>query len=205
MTKLRNLKLIEKTFFFNVAAYNSDDSFFHWASENYHKSVFFQMKLIRNAPHKDIFCSIPNPDITIVYYIHQNTIFAIGAKPFIQSQILEALLEYLMDKFFDMYDDSLLESCFGFSESSCNIFNGFEEVFMDSIENFHKLGLIEKALVTCKGCGGKTFEIMIKKTLIENSDSATTPFVYVHSGHALLIYVDKQYKIRGSHLVSVSY
>ncbi|TXT59712.1 MAG: hypothetical protein BAJALOKI1v1_1380004 [Promethearchaeota archaeon] len=204
MPKLKDLNLLEKTLFFNIASYKSEDSFFYWASKNYHKTAYFQIKLIRNAPYKDIFSSIPNPDITIVYCIQKDTIFAIGAQPLVQSQILEALLEYLMVQFFDMYDESLLTSCYGYGDTSCNIFNGFNEVLLDSLQNFKDLELIEPSLVTCKGCN-KTFEIIIKKSLIENSESNTIPLVYVHSGHALLIYVDKHYKIRGTQLVSVSY
>ncbi len=204
MTKLRNIDLFENTLFFNISSYKSDDSYFYWASENYHKSAYFQIKLIRNAPHKDIFCSIPNPDITIVYFIHKDTIFTLGAQPTIQSQILEALLEYLIETFFDMYDESLLTSCYSYGDSSCTIFNGFNEVFLDSLKNFKNLDLIKASLVTCKGCN-KTFQIIIKKSLIEKLLTPTTPLVYVHSGHALLIYIDKQYKIRGTQLVSVSY
>ncbi len=193
--------LLNKVFFFNIGAHRDSDNFFYWTSENYHKNPYFQIKLIRNAPYKNIFYTIPNPDVTIVYYVYKHTIFSIGADPKVQSQLLEAILEFLIKRFFEIFDESLLDTYFG---DSCNLFDGFETEFLDLLKNFKEKDLIKTALVNCKTCD-KTFQIIIKKSLIENSNQSTTPLVYVHSGHALLVYVDKQYRIRGTHLVSVSY
>jgi hypothetical protein len=197
-----NLNLPENVFFFHIGAHRDTDTYFYWTSENYHKNPYFQIKLIRNAPQKNIFYTLPNPDLTIVYIVHNNTIFSIGANPEIQSQLLEAMLEHLIERFFDIYDESLLSTCFG---ETSNIFSGFKEEFIKALRNFHSLDLIETALVNCKACG-KTFKIVIKKSLVEKNESENTiPLVYIHSGHALMVYIDHQYNIRGNHLVSVSY
>ncbi|MFX1409266.1 MAG: hypothetical protein ACFFA6_02860 [Promethearchaeota archaeon] len=199
---LTNFSLFKKILFFNIGRYNHDnDTFYEWKSNYFHKSSFFEVKLTRNAPERNIFYCITKSDIKLVYYAQNDAVFTIGADPEIQSQLLEAILEYLIDKFFYMYDESLLTTCYG---DICDIFNGFSSVLHDIFSNYKNSDLIKTALVTCKGCG-RTLTVLIKKSLIENSTKTTTPLVYVHSGHALLLYIDKKYKIRGSELVSVSY
>ncbi|MFX1315072.1 MAG: hypothetical protein ACFE9T_04360 [Promethearchaeota archaeon] len=197
-----NFSLFEKIFFFNVGRYNHDnDTFYEWKSNSYHKSNFFEVKLTRNAPERNIFYCITKSDIKLVYYAQNNAVFTIGANPEIQSQLLEAILEYLINEFFYMYDESLLTTSYG---DTCDIFNGFSSVIHNIFKNYKNLELIKTALVTCKGCG-RTLTVFIKKSLIENSAKTTIPLVYAHSGHAILLYIDKKYKIRGSELVSVSY
>lgn len=197
-----NIDLIKKVYFFNISGLNNDDNYFQWTSKFYHKNPIFQIKLTRNPPHKEIFYTINNPDITIVYYAYKDTVFSVGAHSELQSQLLEAIIEYLIDQFYDMYDPSLLNTCYG---DSCDIFNGFSMVVLDLLNNFNEKDLIKIAMVNCKGCDEKTQKVIIKKSLIKNSTSTTTPLVFVHSGHALLIYVDKDFKVRGSQLVDVSY
>ncbi|MEJ2250624.1 MAG: hypothetical protein P8Y70_12560 [Candidatus Lokiarchaeota archaeon] len=196
-----NLDLFKSIYFFNIGNYNNDDTFFHWDSGHYNKSIFFQLRLIKNAPIKEIFYCLTNPDIKIVYFAIKNTVFSVGSKPEIQSLLLEAFIEYLVNEFFEMYDDSLLLTCYG---DSCEIFSGFNYVVEDLFKNFDKKDLIESALVSCKGCG-KTQKVLIKKSLVNDSKQSNIPIVYLHSGHALLIYIDKQFKVRGSQLVSISY
>ena len=128
--------------------------------------------------------------------------FSIGSNPEIQSQLLEAILEYLIEKFFFMFDDSLLQTCFG---DVCSIFNSFTSVVESTFKDYNSLNIIKTQLVTCKLCNNKTIPVIIKKSLVENSKKSNIPLVYSHSGHAILIYFDKQFKIRGHEPVDVSY
>jgi len=196
------INLLEKIYFFNIGGYKSDDNYFHWTSKFYHKNPLFQIKATRNPPHKEIFYTISNPDITIVYYALKETVFSIGGHPELQSKLLEALIEYLVGRFYETYDSSLLTTCYG---DSCNIFDGFKMTILDLLKNFNNKDLIKIARVDCKGCDKKTQEVIIKKSLISKSKSTTNPLVFIHSGHALLIYLDKEFKVRGSQLVEVSY
>ncbi len=199
---LIDFNLHEKIFFLNIGRYRRDsDSFFEWKSKNFQKSSFFEVKLTRNAPERNIFYCITKGDIKIVYYVKNETVFSICADPELQSQLLDALLEYLIEKFFYMYDESLLTSFYG---DTCDIFNGFNTVIQETFKDYRNIDIIKTALITCKGCG-RTLAVIIKKKLIENSSKATTPLVYIHSGHALLLYIDREYKIRGSELVAISY
>ncbi|MBD3211587.1 MAG: hypothetical protein GF311_03185 [Candidatus Lokiarchaeota archaeon] len=197
-----SINLVKNIYFFNIGGYGNDDNYFQWTSKFYNKNPHFQIKITRNPPHKDIFYTINNPDITIVYYAKDDTVFTIAGHPNLQSQLLEAMLEYLVSEFYDMYDSSLLTTCYG---DTCDVFDGFSMVVLDLLNNFDEKNLIKITRVNCKGCDKKTQEIIIKKSLIQNSNSSTTPLVFIHSGHALLIYIDNDFKVRGSQLVDVSY
>ncbi len=196
-----NLDIINQIYFFNIGRYQSNDSYFHWTSVSYHKSNVFDIRMTRNAPTEKNFYCIPKADIKLVYYSNENVVFCIGSTPEIQSQLLEALLEYLIERFFDMYDKSLLMTCYG---DTCNIFDAFSAVIEDTLNNFKNLNLIKTALVSCPICSS-TLPVVIKTTLIEKSEKTATPLVYDHSGHAILLYIDKHYKVRGHDIVTISY
>jgi len=198
-----DLDLFENIFFFNIGPYRGDDSYFEWKAKSYYKASFFDIRLTRNAPYKDIFYCVAKEDLKLVYIVKKETVFTIGANPIVQSQLLEALIEYLINEFFETYDESLLMTCYADS-NTCPIFEGFRANTKYAFENYSTLDLVKMSRVTCKGCN-KTLNIIIKKSTIEKSQKPTTPIVYVHSGHALLVYVDKQYKVRGAELVSISY
>ena len=198
---LLNTDLMKTVYFINIGRYRHDDNYFEWTSPSNPKSTFFEIKGARNAPFKDIFFCLNKPDIKLVYYVKEETVFTIGAHTEVQSLLLETMLEYLIEQFFKTYDESMLMSCYG---DTCHIFNGFSSIIRETLNNFNKLDLYTTALVHCKGCN-KTIKLVIKKSLVENSHKPTVPIVYVHGGHAVLVYIDKQYKVRGNELVSLSY
>jgi len=197
------INLLEQIFFFNIGPANRDDTYFEWRNENFNKPTLFEIKFARRAPIKDLFFCISKVDEKIVYYHHSetDTVFSIGSRTEVQSQLLEALIEHLIENFFYTFDKSLLQTCYG---DQCDIFSSFQEIVENSFINYEKLNLIKIVLVTCKGCK-KTIPVVIKKTLVEKSQKSNTPLVYSHSGHAVLIYIDKQFQIRGDEIVGVSY
>ncbi|MFX1237559.1 MAG: hypothetical protein ACFFAS_14355 [Promethearchaeota archaeon] len=200
---VEDFNLLNHIFFVGIGRYQSNDSFFNWESLIYPKSSFFELKFTRNAPSKDTFYCLNKENVKLVYYVHgtTDTVFTIGARPIVQSQTLEALIEYLIGEFFDMYDCTLLNSCYG---DTCHIFNGFASVIKQALENFKKLDLVKFAHVNCSLCQ-KTLVVIIKKTIVENSKKTTVPIVYVHSGHSILLYFDRNFKIRGNEFVTLSY
>jgi len=196
-----NLNLLDQIYFFNIGKYQGNDTYFEWTNASHHKSSIFDVRMTRNPPVKNIFYSILKVDLKIVYYLKDKVVFSIGSNPEIQSQLLEAILEYLIEKFFFMFDESLLMTCYG---DVCNIFDSFTSVVESTFKDYDSLNIIRTELVTCKACN-KTIPVIIKKSLVENSKKSTTPLVYTHSGHAILIYFDKHFKIRGHEMVEVSY
>ena len=194
--------LLDKIYFVNLGPYKSDnENYFEWTTKYNPKSTFFEIKLTRNAPEKNIFYCVKKADIELVYFVRNEVVFTIGADPEVQSLLLETIMEHLMEEFFKIYDESLLMTCYG---DRCDIFNGFSRVIRDTLKNLNQLDLYKTALVHCKGCN-KTIKIIIKRSLVENATKPTVPIVYAHSGHAVLVYVDKQYKVRGNELVTISY
>ncbi len=193
--------LLNQILYLNIGPYKQEDSYFHWQLKKYEKSSFFDLKITRNAPERGIFYCIPRIDSKLIFYVAKDTVFSINVDPEIQSQLMEAILEYIAQKFFENYDESLLMTCSG---DMSQIFNGFSPIVEDIFRNYDKFDLFKTALVTCNGCK-KNISIIVKNSLVEQSTKPTAPLVYVHSGHALLIYLDKQFKVRGAELVSISY
>ncbi|MHA1291997.1 MAG: hypothetical protein ACTSQJ_04945, partial [Promethearchaeota archaeon] len=117
-----NFNLIEKIYFFNIGPYKRDnETFFEWKSKNYFKTNIFDIRLTRNAPYKKKFYCVSKADLKLVYYTDKDIVFSIGADLSIQSSLIEGLIEYLFNEFFEMYDESLLMTCYG---DYCNIFDG---------------------------------------------------------------------------------
>ncbi|TFG24267.1 MAG: hypothetical protein EU529_04635 [Promethearchaeota archaeon] len=195
-----NLNLLDQIYFFNIGKYQTNDTYFEWNNASHHKSSILDVRMTRNPPVNNIFYSILKVDLKIVYFLKDKVVFSIGSNPEIQSQLLEAILEYLIEKFFFMFDESLLLTCYGDVSS---IFNSFTSVVESTFKDYDSLNIIKTGLVTCKACN-KTIPVIIKKSLVENSKKSNIPLVYSHSGHAILIYFDKQFKIRGSEPVDVS-
>jgi len=197
---MHNLNLLDQIYFFNIGKYQANDTYFEWTNASHHKSSILDVRMTRNPPVKNIFYSILKVDLKIVYYLKDKVVFSIGSNPEIQSQLLEAILEYLIEKFFFMFDESLLLTFYG---DLCNIFDSFTSVVESTFKDYNNLNIIRTQLVNCKACN-KNIPVIIKKSLIENSKKSTIPLVYTHSGHAILIYFDKQCKIRGHEQVDVS-
>ena len=198
---MSNLNLLDQIYFFNIGRYQANDTYFEWKSDAFESNTLLLTRMTRNPPVKNIFYSILKLDLKIVYYLKDKVVFSIGSNPEIQSQLLEAILEYLIEKFFFMFDESLLLTCYGDVSS---IFNSFTSVVESTFKDYNSLNIIRTQLVNCKACA-KTIRVIIKKSLVENSKKSTTPLVYTHSGHAILIYFDKHFKIRGHEPVEVSY
>ena len=199
-----NSDLIDQVFFFNIGPFgHSAETYFEWKSKNYFKRTQFELNLTRHVHFKDIFFCIAREDAKLVYIVspETDTVFTLAAQPQVQSSLMEAILEYLIEQFFETYDSSLLMTCYG---EQCNIFDVFASTVEDVFKNYSSLDIVKSTMVPCKACN-KTLQVFIRKSLVDNSTKPTTPIVYVHSGHSVLIYVDKNYKVRGAELVSISY
>ncbi len=191
--------LLEQIYFFNIGLYQKDDTFFQWNNKNNPRSNFFEIQMARNAPQDKIFYCEAKEDQKTVYYVEKNTVFCIGADPIVQSQLIEALLEHLMVHFFILYEDQLRRV--GHGEIS-HFFKDFNMLVHDVFDNYDRLDLFETSMVNCKGCNS-VLNVIIKKSI--KFDKPTSTIVYLHKGHALLIYIDKQYMVRGAEIVLLNY
>ncbi|MFO8019541.1 MAG: hypothetical protein R6U96_13020 [Promethearchaeia archaeon] len=128
-----------------------------------------------------------------------NLVFTLGAESSIQFQILEALLEYLKEKFTKKYADIIsLE----FGASSAKPFAEFEEVILNSLEEFEELDLI-KVIDVYVDFLRKRLKIAVKRSLIQDAEG-NVPFVFYYKGISILLYLDHEYHVRGLEKVSFS-
>ena len=191
--------LLEQIYFFNIGLYKKDDTYYQWKNENNPRSNFFEIQAARNAPQEKIFYCEAKEDQKTVYYVEKNTVFCIGADPRVQSQLIEALLEHLMVHFFILYEEQLHRIRHG---EISHFFKDFNLLVHDVFENYNRLDLFETALVMCKGCK-VSLNVIIKKSI--KFEKPTETIVYIHKGHALLMYIDKQYKVRGTEIILINY
>ncbi|MHA1437696.1 MAG: hypothetical protein ACTSPD_08960 [Promethearchaeota archaeon] len=196
---IKNFKT--KLFFVNISKENNN--IFSWKSKYSLKHHFFDINSVKNIGQlkKNIFLHLNKGDIKIVFTKQHKLIFIIGADIQIQFQMLEAFLEYLMEKFIERYRNVLN----GFRTGANNIFQDFSNTIESALDNLNNLDLVFFKDVYCTVCK-KIHYLAIKKSLIENADETKTiiPLVYYHDGVSLLIYIDKQYDIRGVEIVSLS-
>ncbi|MBD3342734.1 MAG: hypothetical protein GF353_26795 [Candidatus Lokiarchaeota archaeon] len=187
-----------KIHFINIA---SDDlSLFDWKPPRSFKSFLLDLNIVKKNEINDIFFHINKGNMKIVYIRKNNLIYTAGASKEIQYQILEAMLEYLDQRFNEIYDVNTILS---YGNTNAAIFKAFKSEVEEMFENFKELDLIKKVSVFCRGCN-KTLPLFIKKSVINTATSFPVPIVYNHSGHAIVCYVDKNFVVRGVELVNIT-
>ena len=194
-----NYNLLEQIQFLNVGGYKQEDTYFQWKSKSYYSPNIFDIRMARNAPKEKMFYCYNKEDQKLVYYLEKDIVFIIGADPIVQSQLIDALLEHLIIHFFVLYEVQLEKIQHG---EISHFFTDYNILVHDVFENYNRLDLFRTAYVNCKGCQ-KNFNLIIKKSI--KFDKPTATLVYIHNGHALLVYIDKQYAIRGSEIILVNY
>ncbi len=201
MLKHKIYKSIEtKVHFFNIS--KSQVEIFSWKSEFTTKSHIFDIKSItsKNINKKGVFFHINKGDRKIVYIKTENSfIFCFGADSKIQFQVLEALVDFLIVRFNELYVD-ILDT---FTAGSGHLFQEFNKEVEETIKDFHKLNLIAYVNIFCSVCKA-THTLAVKKTLIQNPRKNIIPLVYYHEGITLLVYLDQDFQVRGLEIVSIT-
>ncbi|MGV9171206.1 MAG: hypothetical protein ACOC35_01380 [Promethearchaeia archaeon] len=190
--------LDSKVYFFQVN--KGRNEIFSWKSKFAPKAFFNTDFFSKTTMKKDLFHHLNKGDIKMVGIKSQdNLIFTLGANSSIQFQILEALLEYLKDKFLEKYADIFsLE----FGASSEKIFDDFIGTILDSLKGFEELDLIEVIEVYVDFLR-KTLKIAVKRSLVKDAEG-NVPFVFYYRGITILIYLDHNYDVRALEKVSFS-
>ena len=102
--------------------------------------------------------------------------------------------------FHEIYDVKYILSYGNFDIS---IFRDFNRHLEEIIKNFDNLGLVKIINVPCMICKN-TKKLIVKKSFIQNAESYPVPLVYMHDGHAILCFIDKNYDVRGVELVNIT-
>ncbi|MBD3196734.1 MAG: hypothetical protein GF317_16880 [Candidatus Lokiarchaeota archaeon] len=193
---LSNLK--EKLNFINISS--DYMSIFEWKPPRSFKSYVLDLNIVKEHATNDIFFHIHKGNSKIVHIRKNNLIYTAGAGNGVQFQLLEAILEKIDEKFNETYEVDVILS---FENASSNIFKNFASTVEDLLQNIDKLDLIKPINAYCRVCK-KVLPIYVKKSFIENAEDFPVPLVYTHAGHAILVFIDRNFDVRGVELVNVS-
>jgi len=184
--------------FINIS--NEDFTLFEWKPPSSMRRFDLDLNIVKENPVSDIFFHKDKGNMKIVYIRKHNLIYTVGANPKVQYQLLEALLEYVDLKFNEIYD---VEVILSYGNFSIGLFNGFKQNVEEIIKNFSDLDLVKRIQVECRVCN-KVLPLFVKRSVIENAESHPVPIVYVHKGHAILCFIDRNFQHRGIELVNIT-
>lgn len=158
------------------------------------------LNIVKKYATSNVFFHIDKGNSKIVHIKDGQVIYTIGSTNNVQYQLLEALLEYIVKRFNEMFD---LDVILTYENVNSNMFKNFKNEVEHVIENFNDLELIETIKAQCRVCD-KVLPIHVKKSFIENSEDFPVPLVYEHAGHAILIFIDRNFDVRGVELVNTT-
>ena len=191
-----NLK--ENLNFINISSKNM--TLFEWKPPRSFRSYILDVNLVKEYATEDIFFHIYKGNSKLVHIKKGDLIYTIGANNYVQFQLLEAILEYLDNKFNEMYEIKVILS---FENASINIFRNFNSIVDELLDNFGKFNLVKTINAHCRVCK-QILPILVKKSFIDNSEDYPVPLVYSHKGHAILLFIDKNFDVRGVELVNTT-
>jgi len=173
---------------------------FEWKPPRSFKSYVLDLNIVKQNPKSNIFFHIFRGNVKIVHIKIDDLIYTAGSTGNIQYQLLEALIEQVAQDFNIIYDVKYILSYGNFDSS---IFRDFRDGVTKIIQNFDDLKLVRIINVHCMVCD-KVLPLIVKKSFIDNAESYPAPLVYMHEGHSILCFIDKNYDIRGVELVNIS-
>jgi len=195
-SNFNNIK--EKLNFINIST--EDLSLVEWKPPRSFKSYILDLNIVKENAVEDIFFHIYKGNSKIAHIKKGDLIYTIGAKNDVQFQLMEALLEYIDEIFKEIYDIDVILS---FENVSSNIFRNFNNNIEEVLDNLKELDLVKNISVYCRVCK-RVLQIYVKRSFIENAEDFPVPLVYSHAGHAVLIFIDKNFDVRGAELVQLT-
>lgn len=181
--------------------FSTDDfSIYEWKPPRSFKSFILDLNVVRLNPVDNIFFHMSRGNMKIVHIRQEGIIYTVGSTNVVQFQLLEALIEKLSILFHEIYDVKYILSYGNFDIS---IFRDFNKHLEGIIRNFDNLGLVKTINVKCMVCNSMK-QLIVKKSFIQNAESYPVPLVYMHDGHAILCFIDKNYDVRGVELVNIT-
>jgi len=191
-------QILQNLEFINIST--DEFTIFEWKPPRSYKSYILDLNIVKQNPMSNIFFHIFRGNMKIVHIRINNLIYTAGANNKVQFQLLEALIERVRIEFNVKYD---VESYISYGNTTTTMFNSFNENINGIIEGFDELDTIKELKVPCMVCN-TVLPIMVKKSFIENAESYPVPLVYMHKGHAILCFIDKNYDVRGVELVNIT-
>ena len=173
---------------------NDQITLVEWKSSGSFKNYLLDMDVMRENKINDFPFHINKLGMKIVYIRKNGLIFIGGAEDNVQYQLIEALLEEVIKRF---YEKSELVSKINIKNITSDAFASFKYDIEDAVYRFIDLDFVKTVDVPCRICK-KTFTLIIKKNIIENSTNYPVHVVAIHNGHPIVCYIDKDFRVRGT-------
>ena len=177
--------------FINIS--DAEQSLVDWKPVGLFSNYDFELKDIRKTEIRNYYFKINKIGMNIYYMKKKDLFFSIGAEKAVQRQLIEAILDVVSEKFYEVFDFDVLKS-YGTIDST--MFRTFNASIEKLISNFGDLNIVKTIRVPCSVCIN-IFSIIVKRNLIEKAPHYPVPIVCTHLDHDLLVYIDKDYKVRG--------
>lgn len=126
------------------------------------------------------------------------TVFIVVAEQICQFQVIEAFMEYLVGKWFAVYDSTVLKSV----GSGGDIFGSFYRELENAFREVPELDL-KKVQAFCKPTG-EIIDVWVKKSLVTQATSLPAALVFEYGPYHILLYLDGQFKVREQKIVDYS-
>ncbi|GAB4305048.1 MAG: hypothetical protein Kow0069_00290 [Promethearchaeota archaeon] len=198
---MSSLDLRDEILYFDVG--KGSDTFFNWTQKGRTPTAFrLEVMPARSfAWNSEVhfFVHWKKTDAKLSAYQEGGLVFVVVGKPSLQFQVMDAFLEHLAEKFIDAYGLTVDSYVVG----SENLFSGFSTVVEDAFEVVTK-DKVKLVRAVCKACGNKQIHVWVKKSLVEKSNVHPVALVYEHAAHAVLLYVDADFKVRAASVVEIS-
>ena len=150
------------------------------------------------AKKEDIFYHIERHDRKICFFLFKNMLYVVGSENETQFQLLEAIIEESSQEFASFYKKKLEQREAGFAYEH----KEFDKKFLRIITDLKYIVTIVFAPCSVCGC---TISVIAKNSIVNRPEQRLpVPLVYTHQGHSLLIYLDRQFNVRGSEIVDIS-
>jgi len=171
---------------------------FEWRKLDSDMDYKLMVNVIKTNTYNNGFYRFDNGKIIIISILNNNIIYAIGVNIEVPSQLVEAFLDLLIERFLETFDLNVLLT---FDVVSPSIFEHFNTVIEKILDEFNDLDLVKGVNVFCNVCN-EIFPLIVKKKLIQNSNIHPVPIVHIHGDHSVICYIDQNFKARGSRKVN---
>ena len=191
-------QILQNIEFINIST--DEFTIYEWKPPRSYKSFILDLNIVKQNPVSNIFFHIFRGNMKIVHIRINNLIYTAGSNNLVQFQLLEALIEKVSIEFNLKYD---VDSYVSYGNTTTTMFTSFNENIESIIAGFNDLNTVRELKVPCMVCN-TVLPIIVKKSFIENAESYPVPLVYMHKGHAILCFIDKNYDVRGVELVNIT-
>jgi hypothetical protein len=200
-----NPNLFDDIYFVNIG--RQDEDFLTWKNPRTDK-IFTKLDAIGLRTFRgdvDYYRHVKDPRHETKTVVRQfvkdpgsETIFIVVAGFSCQYQVIEALMEYLVEKWFAVYDSSFIKSV----GSGGEMFGSFSPVIEEAFSKMPDRDL-KKVQAFCKPTN-ELIDVWVKRSLVTKASSLPAALVFEHGPYHLLLYLDGQFKVREQKLVDFS-